>query len=150
MRFVVAVQLVERWVGIPLTWEVPDGEAAVTVNDLLDGQVALDLECPDRVYLNGYVPNLQAICDRFGPDAVCAFAERWWGPVAAAADRGGPNQRVRSRPRHHKSGLNMWTVALRGLVSHVSQSSTRSNSGSQPGPGRHPPAEPCLPSPAPG
>jgi hypothetical protein len=31
----------------------------VTVNDLLDGQVALDLECPDRVYLNGYVPNLQ-------------------------------------------------------------------------------------------
>jgi hypothetical protein len=32
---------------------------AVTVNDLLDGQVALDLECPDRVYLNGYVPNLQ-------------------------------------------------------------------------------------------
>ncbi|HZO67774.1 MAG TPA: hypothetical protein VFB74_22480 [Kribbellaceae bacterium] len=31
----------------------------VTVNDLLDGQVALDLDCPDRVYLNGYVPNLQ-------------------------------------------------------------------------------------------
>jgi hypothetical protein len=31
----------------------------VTVNDLLDGRVALDLECPDRVYLNGYVPNLQ-------------------------------------------------------------------------------------------
>src|SRR6184192_814222 len=31
----------------------------VTVNDMLDGQVALDLECPDRVYLNGYVPNLQ-------------------------------------------------------------------------------------------
>jgi hypothetical protein len=31
----------------------------VTVNDVLDGQVALDLECPDRVYLNGYVPNLQ-------------------------------------------------------------------------------------------
>jgi len=30
----------------------------VTINDLLDGQVALDLECPDRVYLNGYVPNL--------------------------------------------------------------------------------------------
>ncbi len=31
----------------------------VTVNDLLDGQVGLDLECADRVYLNGYVPNLQ-------------------------------------------------------------------------------------------
>jgi hypothetical protein len=24
----------------------------VTVNDVLDGQVALDLECLDRVYLN--------------------------------------------------------------------------------------------------
>src|SRR6266516_1272735 len=31
----------------------------VTVDDLLTGQVGLDIECPDRVYLNGYVPNLQ-------------------------------------------------------------------------------------------
>jgi len=29
------------------------------VNDILDGHVTLDLECLDRVYLNGYVPNLQ-------------------------------------------------------------------------------------------
>ncbi len=33
--------------------------AAVTVNDVLDGHVGLDLECMDRIYLNGYVPNLQ-------------------------------------------------------------------------------------------
>jgi len=33
--------------------------AAVTVNDLLDGHVALDIGCLDRIYLNGYVPNLQ-------------------------------------------------------------------------------------------
>jgi hypothetical protein len=33
--------------------------AAVTVNDLLDGHVSLDIECMDRIYLNGYVPNLQ-------------------------------------------------------------------------------------------
>jgi hypothetical protein len=33
--------------------------APVTVNELLDGHVALDLECLDRVYLNAYVPNLQ-------------------------------------------------------------------------------------------
>jgi hypothetical protein len=32
---------------------------AVTVNDLLDGHVSLDIECLDRIYLNGYVPNLQ-------------------------------------------------------------------------------------------
>jgi hypothetical protein len=31
----------------------------VTVNDVLDGHVGLDLECLDRIYLNGYVPNLQ-------------------------------------------------------------------------------------------
>jgi hypothetical protein len=33
--------------------------AVVTVNDVLDGHVDLDLECLDRIYLNGYVPNLQ-------------------------------------------------------------------------------------------
>jgi len=31
----------------------------VTVNDVLDGHVVLDMECLDRIYLNGYVPNLQ-------------------------------------------------------------------------------------------
>jgi hypothetical protein len=33
--------------------------ATVTVNDLLEGHVGLDIESLDRVYLNGYVPNLQ-------------------------------------------------------------------------------------------
>ena len=33
--------------------------ATVTVNDLLDGHVRLDVQCLDRIYLNGYVPNLQ-------------------------------------------------------------------------------------------
>jgi hypothetical protein len=31
----------------------------VTVNDILDGHVSLDVECLDRLYLNGYVPTLQ-------------------------------------------------------------------------------------------
>lgn len=31
----------------------------VTTGDVLDGHVSLDIECLDRVYLNGYVPNLQ-------------------------------------------------------------------------------------------
>jgi hypothetical protein len=31
----------------------------VTVNDVLDGHVALDLECLDRIYLNAWVNNLQ-------------------------------------------------------------------------------------------
>jgi hypothetical protein len=33
--------------------------AVTTVNDLLDGHVSLDVECLDRIYLNGYVPMLQ-------------------------------------------------------------------------------------------
>src|SRR6476619_840835 len=33
--------------------------ATVTVNDVLDGHIGLDIECLDRIYLNGYVPNLQ-------------------------------------------------------------------------------------------
>lgn len=43
------------------------------VNDLLAGHVTLEVECLDRVYLNGYVPNLQVpgqvvtfLCDRVG------------------------------------------------------------------------------------
>jgi hypothetical protein len=32
----------------------------VTVPDLLDGHTVLDIECLDRIYLNGYVPLLQA------------------------------------------------------------------------------------------
>src|SRR5256885_14158797 len=31
----------------------------VTVPELLDGHTVLDLECLDRIYLNGYVPKLQ-------------------------------------------------------------------------------------------
>ena len=33
----------------------------ITVNDILDPHVALDIECLDRIYLNGYVPILQTI-----------------------------------------------------------------------------------------
>jgi hypothetical protein len=33
--------------------------ATVTINDVLDGHVRLDIECLDRIYLNGYVPSLQ-------------------------------------------------------------------------------------------
>ena len=32
----------------------------VTVNELLDGHVALDIQCLDRIYLNAYVPMLQS------------------------------------------------------------------------------------------
>jgi hypothetical protein len=35
------------------------GTRLLTVNDILKDHVTLDVECLDRVYLNGYVPNLQ-------------------------------------------------------------------------------------------
>jgi len=35
------------------------GAHVVTVNEVLDGHVALDIQCLDRVYLNAYVPILQ-------------------------------------------------------------------------------------------
>ena len=31
----------------------------VTVNDVLEGHVALDLQCLDRLYLHGYLAKLQ-------------------------------------------------------------------------------------------
>jgi hypothetical protein len=40
-------------------WEVRRGDSACDGEDVLDGHVVLDLECLDRIYLNGYVPNLQ-------------------------------------------------------------------------------------------
>src|SRR5947209_12901975 len=84
----------------------------VNINDVLDGHVTLDLQCLDRVYLNGYVPNLQvggqvvafmtghlgcpipspAIMEKIGTrfrDAVRGFAEAEHVPVVrfAKADR---------------------------------------------------------------
>ncbi|WP_433616740.1 hypothetical protein ACQP2P_15685 [Dactylosporangium sp. CA-139114] len=35
------------------------GAHAVTVNDVLDGHVALDIQCLDHIYLNAYVMKLQ-------------------------------------------------------------------------------------------
>src|SRR2546426_65391 len=34
-------------------------DSVTTVSDLLDGHVCLDVQCLDRIYLNGYVPGLQ-------------------------------------------------------------------------------------------
>jgi hypothetical protein len=35
--------------------------ATVTVNEVLDAHAVLDIECLDRIYLNGYVPNLETV-----------------------------------------------------------------------------------------
>lgn len=52
----------------------------VTVSDILDGHVGLDLECFDRIYLNGWVPNLQV------PGQVVSFLTRHLGfPIPSPA-----------------------------------------------------------------
>ena len=52
----------------------------VTVNDVLDGHVGLDLECFDRIYLNGWVPTLQV------PGQVVSFLTRHLGfPIPSPA-----------------------------------------------------------------
>ena len=45
--------------GVVVVARTVGGETALNVNDLLEGHVALDLECLDRLYLNAYIPNLQ-------------------------------------------------------------------------------------------
>jgi hypothetical protein len=54
--------------------------SVVTVNNVLDGHVGLDLECLDRIYLNGYVPTLQVAGQVF------TFLTRHLGkPIASPA-----------------------------------------------------------------
>jgi hypothetical protein len=54
--------------------------AVATVSDLLGGHVSLDVECLDRVYLNGYVPNLQV-----GGQVVSFMTEHLGCPVPSPA-----------------------------------------------------------------
>jgi hypothetical protein len=53
---------------------------AVNINDVLDGHVGLDLECLDRVYLNGYVPKLQV-----GGQVVTFLTEHLGHPIPSPA-----------------------------------------------------------------
>lgn len=45
--------------GGPVAGSLFAVQRQVTANDLLDGRVGLEIECPDRIYLNGYVATLQ-------------------------------------------------------------------------------------------
>ncbi|MGH6900612.1 MAG: hypothetical protein ACREJ5_29350 [Geminicoccaceae bacterium] len=53
------------------------------VNDLLEGHVALDLECLDRLYLNAYLPNLQV-----GGQVIRFMKEHLGRPVPSPAIMG--------------------------------------------------------------
>ncbi len=66
----------------------------VTVNDILDGDVGLELECFDRIYLNGWVPTLQV------PGQVVSFLTQHLGfpiPSPAILESGKNWGRLRSQ-----------------------------------------------------
>ncbi|MGH9263300.1 MAG: hypothetical protein ACRD1D_01280 [Acidimicrobiales bacterium] len=50
------------------------------INDVLDGHVALEVECVDRLYLNAYVPNLQV-----GGQVVRFLTEHLGNPIPSPA-----------------------------------------------------------------
>ena len=52
----------------------------VTVPELLDGHTVLDIECLDRIYLNGYVPKLQV-----GGQVVTFLHDHRGMPIASPA-----------------------------------------------------------------
>jgi hypothetical protein len=55
---------------------------AVTLADILDGHTVLDIECLDRIYLNGYVPGLMS------GGQVAAFLHHRGFPIASPAALG--------------------------------------------------------------
>ena len=69
----------------------------VTVNEVLSGHVALDIECLDRVYLNAYVPVLQS------SGQVVAFMTQHLGmpipsPARTTLSRSRPRSRTKRTP----------------------------------------------------
>jgi hypothetical protein len=68
------------------------GAAAVTnINDVLDGHVALEVECVDRLLLNAYVPNLQV-----GGQVARFITGHLGKPIASAAVLGSIGNRFRN------------------------------------------------------
>jgi len=65
--------------------------AAANINDVLEGHVALEVECVDRLYLNAYVPDLQV------GGQVVRFCTRHLGkPIASTALLGRIGDRFRA------------------------------------------------------
>ena len=84
--------------------------SVVTINDVLDGHVGLDIECLDRIYLNGYVPNLQV------SGQVVTFLTRHLGnpvPSPATFDQIGQRFRRAVTPRSPRPTTSRWCGSAR-------------------------------------
>jgi hypothetical protein len=62
----------------------------VTVSQILDGHVTLEVECLDRIYLNAYVPNLQV-----GGQVVTFLTQHLGNPIPSPALFGPIGERFR-------------------------------------------------------
>ena len=78
-------------------------ERIVTVAELLDGHVVVDLECLDRVYLNGYVPNLQV-----GGQVVTFLTRHLGNPIPSPAILDQRGQRFRRSVASYAEAKSSW------------------------------------------
>ncbi len=67
-----------------------DTVGVTNINEVLDGHVALEVECVDRLYLNAYVPNLQV-----GGQVVRFITQHLGKPIPSAALLGAIGNRFR-------------------------------------------------------
>jgi hypothetical protein len=79
----------------------------VTVNEVLDGQAVLDLQCLDRIYLDANLPNLQ-----FSGQVVSFLAAHLRLPISPAIDGSGPGSGARS-PASPMSSTSRWCASPR-------------------------------------
>ena len=88
-----------------MSWRV-GGAWALTVNGLLDGQVVLDIECLDRIYLSGFVNSLQT------PGGVIYFLHHHRGmPIASPAVFTGIGDRFRRSVSSLRRTTSRWSAS---------------------------------------
>jgi hypothetical protein len=82
---------------------------AVTLADILDGHTVLDIECLDRIYLNGYVPGLMS------GGQVAAFLHHRGFPIASPAALGKNGNAFRHAMRQYAAASGIpWIVFGKG------------------------------------
>jgi len=85
------------------------GACVVNINDVLDGHVALEVECVDRLLLNAYVPNLQV-----GGQVARFITGHLGKPIASAAVLGQIGNRFRNEVKRFAAANEIAILKLAG------------------------------------
>ncbi|MGH2843050.1 MAG: hypothetical protein ACRDKL_05620 [Solirubrobacteraceae bacterium] len=83
--------------------------SVANINDVLNGHVALEIECVDRLYLNAYLPNLQ-----IGGQAVRFCCDRLGKPIASTALLGPIGDRFRTAVKRYAAEHEIPILQLKG------------------------------------